>query len=111
MSMHKFVSYVLAPCRGAPGQVTGESLVAPRPAELLQSRLMKLPVLACWVVVSTAASGLFAADDTVSTHRPGLTPLQRLQPEQLKAAHEAVTRFARQRIALPELGALEDFRA
>jgi acetyl esterase/lipase len=39
------------------------------------------------------------------------TPLQRLQPEQLKAAHEAVERFARLRQDVLNLGGLEDIRA
>jgi acetyl esterase/lipase len=39
------------------------------------------------------------------------TPAERLQTERLKAAHEAVQQFARQRVALPDLGAREDFRA
>src|ERR1041384_4509179 len=40
-----------------------------------------------------------------------LTPLQRLEPEHLKAAHEARIRFARDRQTLTNLGAYEDFRA
>lgn len=42
---------------------------------------------------------------------PRLTPLQRLQPAQLQATHEAVQRFARERAEVPVLGAYEDFRA
>jgi len=40
-----------------------------------------------------------------------LTPAERMQPERLQAAHEARERFARQRVQLPELSALQDFRA
>jgi acetyl esterase/lipase len=40
-----------------------------------------------------------------------LTPLQRLEPEHLKATHEARMRFARERQTLPNLGVYEDFRA
>ena len=40
-----------------------------------------------------------------------LTPLQLLEPEHLKATHEARLRFARESQALPDLGVYEDFRA
>ncbi|MBI3851727.1 MAG: alpha/beta hydrolase fold domain-containing protein [Verrucomicrobia bacterium] len=40
-----------------------------------------------------------------------MTPLQRLEPEHLKAAHEARMRFARERQTLTNLGVYEDFRA
>lgn len=40
-----------------------------------------------------------------------LTPLQRLEPEHLKAAHEARLQFARKRQTFPNLGVYEDFRA
>jgi acetyl esterase/lipase len=40
-----------------------------------------------------------------------LTSLERLQPEHLRAAREARDRLARQRQTLPDVGALEDFRA
>jgi acetyl esterase/lipase len=40
-----------------------------------------------------------------------LTPLQRLEPEHLKAAHEARLQFARDRQSLLDLGVGEDFRA
>ncbi len=40
-----------------------------------------------------------------------LTPVQRLQTDHLKVTHEARKRFAGARATLPELGALQDFRA
>jgi acetyl esterase/lipase len=40
-----------------------------------------------------------------------LTPLQRIEPEHLKAAHEARMRFAHERQLLTNLGVYEDFRA
>src|SRR5260370_4088215 len=40
-----------------------------------------------------------------------LTPQQRLEPEQLRATHEARLRFAAERQTLPELGVDHDFRA
>ncbi|HXI52797.1 MAG TPA: hypothetical protein VNH84_14880, partial [Candidatus Saccharimonadales bacterium] len=66
---------------------------------------MKLPSLALIAVLTV----LRAAAADAELHE--LTPTQRLAPPQLKATHEAVERFAKERVALPELGALEDFRA
>ncbi len=40
-----------------------------------------------------------------------LTPQQRLEPEHLRATHEARLRFAAERQTLPELGVYHDFRA
>jgi acetyl esterase/lipase len=66
---------------------------------------MKLPNLALLAVFSVLPAA--AADGEFHE----LTPAQRLAPAQLKATHEAVERFAKERVALPELGAREDFRA
>src|SRR5881397_2183215 len=51
---------------------------------------------------------VFAVADAVGEQ---LTPAQRLLVDHLKATHEAVQRFALERVALPDIGALEDFRA
>src|SRR5712692_1844803 len=40
-----------------------------------------------------------------------LTPQQRLEPEHLRATHEARVRFAAERQTLPELGVYNDYRA
>ena len=65
---------------------------------------MKLPG---WLVLLTFAVRVIAAEG----EKPGFSPVQRLEPERLKATHEAVQRFAGERVPLPELGALEDYRA
>jgi len=60
-----------------------------------------------WLVLLTFAVRVIAAEG----EKPGFSPVQRLEPERLKATHEAVQRFAGERVPLPELGALEDYRA
>src|SRR4051812_41539350 len=60
-----------------------------------------LPLLATYVLLRSIAHG---AEEK-------LTALQRLEPEHLKAAHEARSRFERERQTLPNLGPFEDFRA
>ncbi|HXJ61794.1 MAG TPA: hypothetical protein VNU68_34570, partial [Verrucomicrobiae bacterium] len=65
------------------------------------------PAIISLLVLDLFAVGLFAAD----TNELRRTPVQRMQPDVLKATHEAVQRFARERVALPDLGAREDFRA
>jgi acetyl esterase/lipase len=66
-------------------------------------------VLYWFVSLPLFAAGLLAAG--ADTNQARLTPVQRLQPAVLKATHETVQRFARERVSLPEVGALEDFRA
>ena len=66
---------------------------------------MKLPMLlatllALWLGLPGASA------DSVT-----LAPVQRLQTDHLKATHEARKRFTSARVELPELGALQDFRA
>ncbi|HXJ58634.1 MAG TPA: alpha/beta hydrolase fold domain-containing protein [Verrucomicrobiae bacterium] len=63
--------------------------------------------LALPAVAPLMMAGLLAAD----TNELRRTPVQRMEPDVLKATHEAVQRFARERVALPDLGAREDFRA
>jgi hypothetical protein len=46
-----------------------------------------------------------------TVEKPQSTPLQRFEPEQLKAAHADRLRFARERTPLPDFGVYEDFRA
>ena len=56
------------------------------------------------LVVTLAMAGISSAQEK-------LTAAERLRPERLKAVQEARERFARQRIALPNFGPYEDYRA
>lgn len=64
---------------------------------------MKVP---CCVFFLLAITALTQAADL--TNR---TTIQRLEPERLRAAHEARLRFANERQTLPNLGVYDDFRA
>ncbi len=66
---------------------------------------MNRPILEvlCLLLILSGGARLFSAE--------GLTAAQRLEPERIKALHEARLQFARERQALPNLGAYEDFRA
>jgi acetyl esterase/lipase len=66
---------------------------------------MRLPAL--WLYLFATLPHGLAAQNTSGT----LTARQRLEPERLKAAHEACERFARERQELPALSVFEDFRA
>ena len=66
-----------------------------------------MKLLVCCVALGAWSAACAGAGMTSAP----LTAMQRLEPARLKAAHEARERFARQRIVVPELWALEDFRA
>src|SRR5262249_39935767 len=53
----------------------------------------------------------FTAGVRAETNSVRLTAEQRLEPERLKAARAAREQFAKVRSPVPEVGALEDFRA
>ena len=61
-------------------------------------------------VLSLALFTAFAVQ-AAQTNLTRLTPAQRLAPAQLQAMHEARERFTRLRSEVPDVGALEDFRA
>lgn len=63
----------------------------------------------CVVVLAAILPSAFGAEADASGRT--LTSLERLQPEHLRAAHEARLQFARDRTNLPNLGIYEDFRA
>ncbi|HEY2953279.1 MAG TPA: alpha/beta hydrolase fold domain-containing protein [Verrucomicrobiae bacterium] len=66
---------------------------------------MHAPLLVCWLTLPLAS--VLAAGPAEGR----LTVEDRLQPEHLKATHEARERFARQRVPLPQLNPDQDFRA
>ena len=61
-----------------------------------------------WLVVLLVA---FATGVRAGTNAVRFTAEQRLEPARLKAAHEAREQFTRVRRSVPEVGALQDFRA
>ena len=71
---------------------------------------MRIARTSLWLVLSSllvALAPVLAADPSQGK----LTSTERLQPEHLKAAHEARLRFARERQTVPDLGVYQDFRA
>src|SRR6185503_13563022 len=64
-----------------------------------------------WLVILMGVMAMPAAGaETLARTNSGLTSLQRLEPEHLKATHEARLRFEKERRPVPNHGLYEDFR-